>query len=249
MTQIKELASYLEVLRAAKNMMQTQDLFLSGRLSRHPNLGYEAIRHACTELLGMGAINIDEGKLSLGVLNRTEWLEQMLVAGETAAWDLVELFPVQKRKYEPDLELLKEIGLRGEQFILGTYLEILPEQMHVSAVHTSLTDDSAGFDISVPSPQDFNRQLHLEIKSSTRPDYSFEFYLSRNEARQALRDPNWFMVFVKLGHEVKTIGYLDGKNLGEYLPRDRDEKFAWQSVRGRLTQDEMYPGLPGTAAI
>lgn len=238
------ITPYQLVAAAASERMFVQDLLLSGRTAQFAERGYEALNAALQDMLVNGLIMVEEGRLKLGVLVKVDILETALRKGDVKAWELVDLYPSMSRKYDPNLELLSEIGLRGEELVIEEYKKILPEALWGRIVHVSLTNDSAGFDLQVPMTRDPNTNIQIEVKSSIRPGRDFEFCLSRNEARKAVSLANWYLVLVDLSGVEKVLGHLEGESLKAYLPIDSDERFRWQSVQGRFSGDDLRFGIP-----
>lgn len=240
-----EMRIYLLVITAAKNRRQLNDLFLLGRLSRELELGYLAIRRVADFLIEQGLVEVEDGRLRLGTLVRFDLLESELGVGSLEAWEIVDAFPARSRKYEPDNDLLAQIGLLGELHVIQELRSELPESEQDKILHTSLFDDSAGFDIASPSIMNPSQRVHLEVKTSTRPGNRFVFYLSRNEFEKAIQLNNWFLVLVKIDNGQATLfGYLEASSLKGYFPLDIAESFSWTVSKGAFSQDDLRRGLP-----
>jgi hypothetical protein len=233
------------VVRAAANHVYVQDLLLTSRASTQTESGYEAVSKALQELVDLGFVLLDEGQLNLGFLEETLWLNDALIQGDLSAWELVDLFPPSRRKYNPDTERLAEIGLIGETFVMSKYREALPDDLFARVKHTSLVDDSAGYDIVVPSEVEHSVELYLEVKSTVRPRGETTFHLTRNEAKQAQGLANWYLVLVNVGSVNREVGHLEGSSVVPYLPEDKDPRFMWESVLGKFSEDDLRSGLPG----
>jgi hypothetical protein len=237
---IQDLSPYLLVVNAAKNHIHIQDFYMDGRLSLRVAHGYETRKQVLGELLKSGLIVLDGSRLCLGTLTEYSWLSKGLEQGSPEAWGIIDAFPKKSRKFDPDNELLNEIGMRGELFVVDELKRILPENCHDRIRHISLTDDTAGFDIAAPSTINPNNQNFLEIKTSTRPGEQFNFYLSRNEFEIARTFKNWYLVLVKLRNsEAEVFGYLEGSSLTGYFPEDTTKGFSWTSTRGSLSKDDL----------
>ena len=240
-----QLASYLEVIRAAQRQEHFEDFKTGGRLTGDVRHGYQARMVAFAELLDKGLVKLESGFLSLGFLSELSWLNDAVLDGDKTAWDICDAFPQRQRKFQPDLLNLEEIGQQGEDFVISLLKEKIAHERHSEIVHTSLVDDSAGYDISAPNTRHGGKVL-LEVKTTTRPTEDFTFHLSRNEWSTATRHSNWYLVLVqKVQGKLTLYGYLDGGSLVHYYPRDNHEDFQWTSTVGKLGPDDVFDGLPG----
>jgi hypothetical protein len=237
------LASYLEVVLAAKNGEYFEDLKAGGRLATEIAVGYSAIMVAFSNLERQGFVKLEAGRLVLGALSPSDWLQDAIINGDPEAWAICDIYPARARKFQPDKISLEQIGKEGEEFVLTWLQERLNPQLHSTIVQTSLTDDSAGYDVRYVS--DAGRRIFLEIKTTTREGDVFTFHLSRNEWHTARRLPNWHLILVnKIRGKFSFFGHLDGKSLVGYYPTDVHRDFRWTSVEGRFDQDDIYPGEP-----
>jgi len=239
------LASYLEVVGAAKSNKHFEDFKTGGRLSGDIRNGYQARMAAFSDLFEQGFVKLESGIMMLGTLTPAPWLTKGLLNGDIESWTFCYAYPAKARKFKPDQYNLEQIGRDGEDFVISWLKENLESQLHSSIVHTSLTDDGAGYDIISPSPK-LQERILLEVKTSTKPGDDFVFYLSRNEWGAALRNPNWYLILVrKIQGSLGLFGYLDNKSLVNYYPCDRHQNFQWTSVVGKLGSDEVFGGFPG----
>jgi hypothetical protein len=240
-----QLASYLEVVGAAKLNEHFEDFKTGGRLSGDIRNGYQARMVAFSDLFEHGFVKLESGLMVLGTLTPAPWLTKGLLNGDIESWKFCDTYPAKARKFKPDQYNLEQIGRDGEDFVISWLKENLESQLHSSIVHTSLTDDSAGYDIVSPSAKLEGRIL-LEVKTTTRPGDEFTFHLSRNEWSTALRNPNWHLILVrKIQGSFSFFGYLDNKSLVNYYPHDRHQNFQWTSVVGKLGPDDIFSGFPG----
>ncbi len=236
----KDLTPYLLVVNAAKNRIHIQDFYMDGRLSRNVAHGYEARKQVLRELMDSGVVALDELRLTLGTLTAFNGLLKGLEEGSPEAWAIVDLFPKKSRKFDLDSDLLNEIGMRGELFVIEELKRMLPVNFHERIQHVSLTDDAAGFDVSAPSTINPDNQIQLEIKTTTRPGNQFNFHLSRNEFETAKKFNHWYLILVSsLNLECKIFGYLEGSSLISYFPRDTTSGFSWTSAKGSFNQDDL----------
>lgn len=239
------LVSYLAVIDAARRSVHFEDFKTGGRLAGDIRNGYQARMSAFSELSRQGFVKLESGLLALGSLSPERWLTEALANGETESWEICDSFPLKARKFQPDLLNLEQIGRDGEDFVIHCLRQNLEPNLHSSIVHTSLTDDSAGYDIVAPNAKLQGRML-LEVKTSTRSGEGFTFHLSRNEWNTATRNPNWYVVLVrKVQGSYSLFGYLDSESLINYYPKDSHPDFQWSTVVGRLGADDLFVGLPG----
>ena len=239
------LASFLEVVNAAYANQHFEDFKTGGRLAGDIRKGYQARMAAYSELSDQGFVRLESGFLVLGDLSPAPWLTEGLLNGDTEAWSLCDAYPSSSRKFQPDHFNLERIGKEGEEFVISWLKLHMESHLHSRIVHTSLTDDSAGYDIASPTANLQGRIL-LEVKTSTRPDNDFTFHLSRNEWQTACNNSNWYLVLVrKVDGSCALFGYLDSKSLVNYYPEDKHENFQWSSVVGKLGADDVFNGIPG----
>jgi hypothetical protein len=240
-----QLASYLEVISAAKNRENFEDFKTGGRLAADIRKGYESRMVAFSDLLEQGFVKLESGILELGQLTPASWLAEGLLNGDNESWQICEAFPTKSRKFKPDLLNLKAIGREGEDFVMSWLKLNLEPEFHSNIVHKSLTDDTAGYDIATPGLK-LHERLLLEVKTSTRIGDDFTFHLSRNEWNTARRNHNWYLLLVrKIRGDLNIFGYLDSKSLVNYYPEDRHKDFKWTSVAGTLRSDDLFSGFPG----
>lgn len=242
---LSQLASFLEVIRAAKAQMHFEDFKTGGRLAGDIRSGYQARMAAFSALVDRGFVILESGKLMLGVLSEEPWLTSSLINGDPESWAICDAFPSKSRKFNPESLNLEQIGREGEDFVISWLRSNLDRQLHSEIVHTSLTDDSAGYDIVSPGPR-FQRKMKLEVKTSTRSGDVFTFHLSRNEWATAARNLNWYLVLVsKIQGRFSFFGFLDSQSLVSYYPIDSHLDFKWTSTVGALGPDDVFSGVPG----
>ena len=242
---LNQLASFLEVIIAAKEQMHFEDFKTGGRLAGDIRSGYQARMVAFSALADSGFVILESGKLMLGVLSEESWLTSSLTNGDPESWAICDAFPSKLRKFNPDSLNLEQIGREGEDFLVSWLKSNLDPQLHSEIVQTSLTDDSAGYDIVSPSLK-LQGQMKLEVKTSTRSGDVFTFHLSRNEWATAARNFNWYLVLVnKTQGKFSVFGYLDSQSLVSYYPNDSHLDFKWTSTVGVLGPDDVFSGVPG----
>ena len=238
------LRSFLETVKAAQRGLHVDEFRATGRFSSDLEVGYEFRMRSLNSLVEQGFVSIRKDRLVLGDLNPAPWLLDGLATGNTDAWEICDSFPSAARKFSPDEVSLSLIGLQGEEFALSRIQEALPYPLHQGIKHISLTDDTAGYDISFLGATQGELQ-HWEVKTTSRSSENFNFFLSRNEWNSARVIPNWYLVLILKNSEGHTVfGHLDGPSLVSYFPVDGHPRFRWSVTKGELEPDEVFTGLP-----
>lgn len=242
---ISKVANYQLVIEAAAKEIYFEDFKTAGRLSGNVLTGLETRIAAFQSLESQGFVSLMNGRLKLETLEPYPWLIDALEKGDTRAWAIFDLFPDRAKKFHATDIDLAQIGLDGELYVMSELSRSLAKEQFRHSVHVSLTDDTAGFDIYSPVPEGTEGSC-LEVKTTTRPSNTFEFYLSRNEWESAARLANWYLVLVmKKDNSHSIFGYLDGASLVSYFPRDMHNDFQWSTAKGKFRQDDLFQGLPG----
>lgn len=237
-----------DVLIAAKSNTPTNE-FRRICLMRPPKAGMsvnDRLRVA-DELLAENIVILRDERLTLPFRQNFEWIEPLLLDGDSTAWELVDLVAsddfISEHIFQP--EVLKEIGRIGEEKVIEELREKLHPELHRRIVHVSKRDDSSGYDISTPSIIEHTTQLKLEVKTTCQPGSSFRFFLSRNEFEVGLKDKDWRIVMVeKQGNNVRILGHLLISAIATLFPIDQDERVKWKSVRVSISRDQIRTGLP-----
>lgn len=192
-------------------------------------------RDALEQLENLGIVLINDGYLELG--SNSSDFERVLLNHDPAAWRIVEIITSENdylaRKFSKfDNTERTEIGRKGELLVIQYLKNSLDPYYHNRINHTSEYDDTAGFDIECPSLVEPSKTIHLEVKTSVRPQDKFIFFLSSNEYRTALKYPNdWYLVLVKMATESNQIKHLKISYFEEWLPKNIDPRSNWESVR------------------
>ena len=239
-----DIAVFATVLQMAKEKISLSEVRHRSRHAVHPHQGYELVMATIEDLEIQGLVRIVEGRIILGSLTRQGWLDQAILAGELDAWQIVDYFPENERKFDPDQDAQTQLGQLGEGFVVQTLFELVPNGVAHLIDQVSLRDDSAGFDIQCPI--NLNGDLaHLEVKTSSRNNDGLRFFLTRNEWTRARVLRNWFIVLVQvIDSEPRLFGHLPAQSLSPYLPTSQHRDFEWQVTRGMLSADDVYTGLP-----
>lgn len=234
----------LPLLKLARRKVPLEELRRMSRHSTELSQGYELTMKNLEFLLDQGLVKIEDQRLAMGELRRHSWIMDGLLDGDADIWAIADSFQGCERKFDPDLDLMASIGSEGELFVMEALKREVPDHLKSEIEHVSLTDDTAGFDIQAPK-NDSGGLCFLEVKTSSRPSKSFSFFLSRNEWKQSTRLQDWYLVLVSLSDSGCSIfGHLGSESISTYMPEDQHRDFQWQSTRGVLQRDDVFPGLP-----
>lgn len=157
-----------------------------------------------------------------------------------------------------DLQVLQEFGDEGEQAVLEACRNHLRsagmQHMLDDVAQVSLIDDTLGYDIT--SPDATGQRHRLEVKATSAPPGWVEFFISRNEATIAERDPRWSLVVTRR-EQVPTVndpvmrvaGWLIHSDFAAALPADPplnegQIRGRWASCRITISAQCLRPGLP-----
>jgi len=110
--------------------------------------------------------------------------------------------------------------------------------------HVSLVSDELGYDVTAPTERGGSRRL--EVKATRAERLTVAVFLSRNEARAAMRDPDWYLVLCRVAPDetVRLAGWTNGRTLKDHLPTDPESGGIWQSAEIYLDASELSGGLP-----
>jgi len=197
-------------------------------------------------LLERGTLVRDDHNLYIPSKLNLNWLKPALLNGSDLAWStLAILDPEGKNETKFQSEFLHEIGLGGELSVIRELQACLPAKEIERIKHVSLNDDSAGYDIVAPSVSLTELNLLLEVKTTSKPSDTFEFFISRNEARVASQNSNWRLVAVlKQAENFMILGHIRFKVFAEWLPQDANPLGRWQSAKIRVSMNQISGALP-----
>ncbi|MDC0139960.1 DUF3883 domain-containing protein [Hyphomicrobiales bacterium] len=242
----KEMA--LEVINAAKKQWTVADFKQHcKRQKKTIEKSYEARIFILNSLIDQNIVLKKENKLSIGYLPRNGEFYSSLFSGNTYAWELVsEIFPETDEEILFDEAHLKEIGAIGEKFILDELKSALPSEYHKKIDQVSNRDDTAGYDIATPSVINFDKEVYLEVKTTTVQTGDFGLYISSNEYRISQKEyDHWYLVLVKIINNVpKLIGHIPARILANRMPNNVDSKVKWKSSKVYVQNDWLEDKLP-----
>lgn len=180
-------------------------------------------------LLHEGCLRMDDGRFFSESGLVPQWILEGIAEGFVDSDEVAEGFissPEQRKKF--DSEVLAKIGLKGEQAFVATLRRQLPSFASVN--HVSLFDDTLGYDVEVRL--EGVRVRCFEVKTTTRTAKTFQFFLSRNEAKVAKRlSSSWFLGLVQIVEgSANVIGTSSFDTIGSSMPVDKSEDVAWASV-------------------
>lgn len=237
----------LEILKAATHRISLKDFDIQCQLApSKPGASYYDRLRLADKLIEAGLIEIADNRLRIVAKEVPDWLRTGLIIGSKISWEIFETIDVSgKLLGRLDHELLASIGLDGEKEVIRQLRNTLPVDDGIRVRHISLVDDSAGFDIYSPSIADTDRGLLIEVKTSSRPGKDFWFFISRNEARVASQNENWYLVAVlREPSGYRVIGYIRYVQFADVVPVNVSLKSQWESAGVRFPVDEIVPGLP-----
>lgn len=148
-----------------------------------------------------------------------------------------------------DTQGREELGAEGEMFVVNAcrvqLVELARPELVPHVQHVSLVSDELGYDIIAPRTNETSRRLEVKTTRS-QATTSVTIFITRNEVKVGLADPDWFLVVVRVPHNAGAgvIGHLSAAALQPVLPEDRDSRGRWQTARVRLPIASMHPGLP-----
>ncbi len=146
-----------------------------------------------------------------------------------------------------DQRSLKELGGAGEEAVVSTCRKHLEDRGRTDLAafveRVSLRSDQLGYDVT--SPDTGGLRHRIEVKTTQGVPGEIAFYLSRNEATVALRDPMWSLVAVRrtLAGEFEVFGWCRADAFATSLPQD-SERGRWESVRITMSDELFHVGLP-----
>jgi hypothetical protein len=144
-----------------------------------------------------------------------------------------------------------ELGAAGEEFVEAACRAELVEAGHhalAAAVRrVSVLSDELGYDITAPRVDGAIRRLEVKATRSAGPE--IVVIVTRNELTVGLRDPDWFLVAVRVDRngQHELVGHTAAAPLKTLLPEDRHARGRWQATRLRLSVATLSPGLPPAA--
>jgi Protein NO VEIN, C-terminal len=123
-------------------------------------------------------------------------------------------------------------------------LEAGREDLAALVRRVSLTSDQLGYDVTAPR-LDFSSR-RLEVKGTRSSGQHFLVVITRNEARVASLDPNWFLVVCRVHPDdsASVLGWTTNTLLAPRLPVDKVQRGGWRSAAVPLEETELTRGLP-----
>ena len=146
----------------------------------------------------------------------------------------------RQREIGAAAERLVEAAARGELEKLGEF------ELSRRVRRVSLVSDQLGYDIVAPSMSGKARKF--EVKGTTIPiSDTFRFFISRNEAEYAKKDPLWFMVACHVtdaeSDQGDIIGWCSIDGIAEFLPTDTKGGL-WASAELTLPRTALQSWIP-----
>lgn len=239
------LEMFRDILIFAKNQAWLEDYKIFAKHALGSGTAYYDRIRAAELLIKENFIEVVNGRIVLGDSPNLDWLEHELWEGDLNAWELAQFFPQIFKKFENDSIQLREIGLRGELFVISELKRCLQASLFRLVHHVSQHDDGAGYDVFTPSTKNNNRGFLLEIKTTTRPGSGFTFFLSRNEYDVALANKNWRIIAVEIVQgKLSCVGHLDVLSIQELIPMEVSDSIRWTNLRITMNKTDFLQGLP-----
>jgi hypothetical protein len=222
-----------DALLAASRRQRVDDFKLQCKIAK-PTAGmsYFDRMRAAESLIKSGVIRILDDKFQVVSLENATWLTQLLGDGDTSSWEFIDALKLDNSTLKKfDDTLLKDLGERGEAFMIEMIKNSLDPSLHSRIKHVALSDDTLGFDVIAPDPRDSQSNILLEVKTSSRPKPNFRFYLSRNEYETGLSRPNWWICCIRLNEGFARLeGMFQASELESKVPNDASAEALWQST-------------------
>lgn len=235
----------LRCIRAAKEGMFFEDFKIQARISLTHGEDYPDQIRTLLGLIDEGFVRLSNSRLALGELTRTSWIQEGIESGLADVWDIIDNYPKQAWKFNPEDLSRALLGSKGEEFVVDLLKDALAYPLNTQIEHLSLLDDSLGFDIRTPSTKDNARESQIEVKTTSRPGQEFGFFLTRNEYASSLRCSNWNLVLVQIVAGSKfLLGHVPARYLEELVPINVSESMHWELAHGRLDTRDVLEGLP-----
>lgn len=144
-----------------------------------------------------------------------------------------------------------ETGDLGERFVVdqcrAELLRLGRPELASCVRQVSLVSDQLGYDVVAPDTA--GGAVRIEVKTTRKVTArDVPFFLSRNEARVALRDTRWRLVICRVddGGSVTIVGTCSGAALASILPADTP-RGRWTSASLALPMTDFAPGIPRLA--
>ena len=222
-----------DALLAASQRKRVDDFKMHCKIANATaGMSYFDRMQAAEALITSSVIQIIDGKLRISSLENASWLFDLLEEGDDESWtffDNLKLDSSTLKKF--DNKLLKDLGDRGEEFMIEVIKNSLDPSLHNRIIHVALTDDTLGFDVAAPDPRDSQNVVLLEVKTSSRPKPKFRFYLSRNEYENGISKQNWWICCIRItGGEAQLEGMIQASELEDKVPKDSSSEASWQST-------------------
>lgn len=150
------------------------------------------------------------------------------------------------RRVDPERDA--QTGALAEEHVVAACRRQLEDagysELAARVRRVSLVSDDLGYDVTAPYAGAGSRRL--EVKGTRTQGPACRITVSRNEARQSLRDPDWYLVVCRVdaNDSVAVVGWCTGPQIEPYLPTDPPERGRWRSVDITLDADGLSLGLP-----
>ncbi len=144
----------------------------------------------------------------------------------------------------------REVGARGEEFVARACRDELASlgrrDLADRVQIVSGLSDELGYDVTAPRLDGTVRRMEVKATRSLGP--AVTVFLTRNEFRVGIADPDWSLVVARVADEDGgVLGWFSAPALRPALPRKVSDAVSWEVVRVRLRVADLVPGLPRVA--
>ena len=245
-----------DILDASISGKRHEDFLKDCRLQPSTELGFLERKELLEQLFRSKNIGVDNGRLvrlefDPNFENLLPDIKDGCVMGIDQAWEVLKkLQPINHKRNKFDHDLLREIGLQGEQFVFEKLKEKLPESTHQYIDHVSLKNDLLGYDILGRSVTNSDRKTLLEVKTFSGHSRSkFVFYISANEIDVADHSPYWYLVAVeRRNSDLSILGHIRHDRFIDAIPINNPStatlEGSWQSTKVKIDRNLFIPDLP-----
>src|SRR5207253_1147562 len=86
----------------------------------------------------------------------------------------------------------------------------------------------------------------IEVKGTTSVSQWLTIFVSRNEFRVGLRDPDWYLVVCRLEQPegIQLLGWCKAVDLAPHAPLDQSAQGQWQVAGLSVSESTLSGGLP-----
>lgn len=248
----ENLNTGLELLRALGLVSDLgDDVYQTEELELYCSMAMEAaVEYALVNLLvreppvWLRAGLLEDGSFAAEVVPSRQLERIDSILSDPNARD--ELLLAASRKV--DMNARARIGSLGELAVIeeikAAYVSRKRPDLCASIQHVSLQSDELGYDVACLTVDGYSRRK-LEVKTCSSVGKG-RLYLSRNEYRKGLLDPDWrLVVCTAVGELVQVAGWCKASDIVFAMPSDSSEAdVRWETASIGSFMSVLVPGLP-----